>query len=179
MPFIFLFQRVSSLALFIFITGELGWLRLAQRDAKLFKGIFFRASLPSPEVAPLALIHATALPHVSLFTFFFFFLSSFFFFTTCYVIPRSNFPRFFPCPDFHEFFFTSRGQRLFFLLPPRRWKELKRDTLMPRAGLHSLNDDFAKSVERCARRKEKISANVSILYITCLRVIKFGKMLGF
>lgn len=32
---------------------------------------------------------------------------------------------------------------------------------MPRAGLHSLNDDFAKSVERCARRKEKISANVS------------------
>lgn len=76
MPFIFLFQRVSSLALFIFITGELGWLRLAQRDAKLFKGIFFRASLPSPEVAPLALIHATALPHVSLFTFFFF---SFFF----------------------------------------------------------------------------------------------------
>lgn len=79
MPFIFLFQRVSSLALFIFITGELGWLRLAQRDAKLFKGIFFRASLPSPEVAPLALIHATALPHVSLFTFFFFFLSSFFF----------------------------------------------------------------------------------------------------
>lgn len=49
-------------------------------------------------------------------------------------------------------FLTSRGQRLFFSPPLRRWKELTRDTLMPRAGLHSLNNDFAKS--RVSPKKE-------------------------
>ena len=175
MPFIFLFQRVSSLALFIFITEELGGCALRNAMQNFSKE--FSSAPPSPPRKWLLSRLFTRQPFLTFlylpFSFFFFLL---FFFTTCYVFPRSYFPRFFPYPDFHEFFFTSRGQRLFFLLPPRRWKELKRDTLMPRAGLHSLNDDFAKSVERCARRKEKISANVSILYITCLRVIKFGKM---
>lgn len=38
----------------------------------------------------------------------------FFFFTTCYVIPRSNFPRFFPCPDFHGFLDIAGSTTFFF-----------------------------------------------------------------
>lgn len=45
------------------------------------------------------------------------YLFFFFFFTTCYVIPRSNFPRFFPCPDFHGFLDIAGSTTFFFPSP--------------------------------------------------------------
>lgn len=78
-------QRVLSSALFIFISGKLDGCAasVAQRDAKLFKGIFFR---PSPASGSS---HSRDTPpspfSIYLFSFFFPPLPSLF--TTCYVIP--------------------------------------------------------------------------------------------
>lgn len=82
---------------------------VAQRDAKLFKGIFFRSSLRKWLLSRLF----TRQPFLTFLYLPFFF----FFFTTCYVIPRSNFPRFFPCPDFHGFLDIA-GSTTFFSPPP-------------------------------------------------------------
>lgn len=109
------------------------------------------SSVPPPQVAPL--IRATPLPPLSLFTFFLFFFPSPLSFHN--LLRDSNALIFHVSslgPDFHGFLDIA-GSTTFFLLfffstPSSKMEGIKtRDTLMPspRAGLHPLNNDFAKS----------------------------------
>lgn len=144
-------QRVLSSALFIFISGKLDGCAasVAQRDAKLFKGIFFR---PSPASGSS---HSRDTPPspFSIYLFSFFFPSPLSFHN---LLRDSNALIFHVSslgPDFHGFLdiagsTTFFSPFFFFSTPSSKMEGIKtRDTLMPspRAGLHPLNNDFAKS----------------------------------
>lgn len=126
-------QRVLSSALFIFISGKLDGCAasVAQRDAKLFKGIFFR---PSPASGSS---HSRDTPPspFSIYLFSFFFPSPLSFHN---LLRDSNALIFHVSslgPDFHGFLDIAGSTTFFspffffFPLPPRRWKGLKHATL--------------------------------------------------
>lgn len=111
MPFIFCSDafppwRYSFLLLEKSGSASLARLRNAMQN---FSKEFSSSAPPSPLRKWLLSRLFTRQPFLT-----FLYLPFFFFFTTCYVIPRSNFPRFFPCPDFHGFLDIAGSTTFFF-----------------------------------------------------------------